>query len=95
MRAAAIVPRALVTPFLDSFSARLRAQAAIEGPALNHEVVDDAVKHGADVVTVVDVAQKVGGLCRCPCVVYANKNASEVRAHRNIRRECTGACREQ
>ena len=60
-----VVLQAVVGFVLHRIASRLLFHAGLKAAALDHEAVDDAVKHGVVEMAVFDVLNEVGGGIRC------------------------------
>src|SRR5256885_10964500 len=75
----ALVLEAVAGLVLDGFSSRLLAHSRLESSALDHESVDDAMKHGIGVETRLDVSEEILDRLRRALGVELERDRAEVR----------------
>src|SRR5712692_4093527 len=74
----AFVLETVVGFVLDAISGRLLAHSRFESAALNHETVDDAVKHGVGVEARLHVIEKILHRLRCASGIELERDDTEV-----------------
>src|SRR5881396_887114 len=74
----AFVLETVVGFVLDGISVRLLAHSRLESTALDHETVDDAVKHGVGVETRFDVFEKILDRLGCASGIELERDDAEV-----------------